>query len=583
MSSITKISQILNITTVFLQGSNTTEKPTSTISRRAAQVESSSERKTLMDDQDKEYHRCLMLDQEKELERQKEKRNQDQEEKHSKALYELREKRKAGLVEEPADGFKIKIRTSNNWQLQCRRFKSSTRMQVISDTDLTASDDDLPDPGFAPQTSAEETIQIASHERVSRKPLTISGCKSVEELLSLLNEQVNSNKKTYVNAVRSNPMDGIFNAMERPSFNVLYALNVVFFDDIGNSEGAIDTGGLTRELFQLALQSSTELPIFEGKESSLQLRRCDIGFEDNLYFLTGQLFAMSLVFGGPAPAMMSPLMRKFVLSTDPVPTIDDIKDSIFLWTNQRSKFFVAYVIIIKDKKLGHHFILKLQLADAQTAEEACNLLEKSETLHQLMGISKPIRNKQDKENLIQKMLNFVMIENMKAAYNEYVFLKQSGRPDLMESVLVAKEQNITARTMRTYFKHIFFSEVGSNHHKLEVQRICWLEDFFVEIENETVKSTFKDIFAFTTGLKSPPPLDLNPEPSIAFLHVENLNHRLEKKDRFLPVANTCINQIKIPCNPNIRRCRQFVADLEMAFTGFEGFCDESLVQDDVLL
>ncbi|CAC5388051.1 G2H3 [Mytilus coruscus] len=250
-------------------------------------------------------------------------------------------------------------------------------------------------------------------------------------------------------------------------------------------------------------------------------------FEDNLYFLTGQLFAMSLVFGGPAPAMMSPLMRKFVLSTDPVPTIDDIKDPIFYGQ-------------IKE------------LADAQTAEEACNLLEKSETLHQLMGISKSIRNKQDKENLIQKMLNFVMIENMKAAYNEF-FLRFSKlgvleaireRPDLMESVLVAKEQNITARTMRTYFKHIFFSEVGSNHHKLEVQRICWLEDFFVEIENETVKSTFKDIFAFTTGLKSPPPLGLNPEPSIAFLHVENLNHRLEKKDRFLPVANTCISQIK---------------------------------------
>lgn len=46
-----------------------------------------------------------------------------------------------------------------------------------------------------------------------------------------------------------------------------------------------------------------------------------------------------------------------------------------------------------------------------------------------------------------------------------MFLKQTG----IEHVLVAKEQNITARTMGTYFKHIFFSEVGSSHHKLEVQ------------------------------------------------------------------------------------------------------------------
>ena len=61
-----------------------------------------------------------------------------------------------------------------------------------------------------------------------------------------------------------------------------------------------------------------------------------------------------------------------------------------------------------------------------------------------------------------------------------------------------------------------------------------LIDLFLD---ETVKSTFQDMFAFTTGLKSPPPLRLNPEPSIAFLHVENLNHRLEKKDRFSPVPS----------------------------------------------
>ncbi|VDI49930.1 Hypothetical predicted protein [Mytilus galloprovincialis] len=84
----------------------------------------------------------------------------------------------------------------------------------------------------------------------------------------------------------------------------------------------------------------------------------------------------------------------------------------------------------------------------------------------------------------------------------------------------------------------------------------------IKLWNETVNSTFQDIFAFTTGLKSPPPLGLNPEPSIAFLHVQNLNHRLEKKDRFSTVANTCIKQIKKPCKPNIKRCRQFNADLD---------------------
>ncbi|CAG2225234.1 unnamed protein product [Mytilus edulis] len=51
----------------------------------------------------------------------------------------LRERRKDDFVEEPSDGFKIKIRTSNNWQLQCRRNNSSSRMQIHQEDD----DDDM--------------------------------------------------------------------------------------------------------------------------------------------------------------------------------------------------------------------------------------------------------------------------------------------------------------------------------------------------------------------------------------------------------------------------------------------------------
>lgn len=56
---------------------------------------------------------------------------------------------------------------------------------------------------------------------------------------------------------------------------------------------------------------------------------------------------MSLVFGGPAPAMMSPLMRKFVLSTEPVPTIDDIKDPIFYGQIKEVIFLLHMLLLLK--------------------------------------------------------------------------------------------------------------------------------------------------------------------------------------------------------------------------------------------
>ena len=52
----------------------------------------------------------------------------------------------------------------------------------------------------------------------------------MKEILKRLGTKINKEKFTYINAVRNNPLDGIFNAIERTVFSPWNTLNVVSSD-----------------------------------------------------------------------------------------------------------------------------------------------------------------------------------------------------------------------------------------------------------------------------------------------------------------------------------------------------------------
>lgn len=60
--------------------------------------------------------------------------------------------------------------------------------------------------------------------------------------------------------------------------------------------------------------------------------------------------------------------------------------------------------------------------------------------------------------------------------------------------------------------------------------------------DEPSELQYSDIFFFTTGLKTLPPLGLRPHPSIHFLHDVEKNEILSQ----LPKANTCANSLFLP-------------------------------------
>ena len=91
-------------------------------------------------------------------------------------------------------------------------------------------------------------------------------CRStcITEILTLLRSSIDVEDTSRFNVTRLNPLDGACRALHRKSFNPKKKISVMFCDEIGLSEGAVDEGGPTREMFRLVIKASQSLSIFEG-------------------------------------------------------------------------------------------------------------------------------------------------------------------------------------------------------------------------------------------------------------------------------------------------------------------------------
>lgn len=85
---------------------------------------------------------------------------------------------------------------------------------------------------------------------------------------------------------------------------------------------------------------------------------------------------------------------------------------------------------------------------------------------------------------------------------------------------------------------------------------------------------FTDIMRFVTGLDSLPAVGLLPSPTVTFQHRRDLK---ASKDKLLPKANTCANQLIIIVDERHRRFKRFKEELEMAILCSEGFTSDDLI------
>lgn len=145
------------------------------------------------------------------------------------------------------------------------------------------------------------------------------------DILSKLQHTIDYDNVNKFNVFRSDIFNCCIRAMRRKTFRPFNKLSVKFSDCEGVTEGAIDEGGPTRELFRLVLSFLENSLLFTGaKKKNISLHNNSL--KEKHYYETGRLISLSLVHGGPGPHFFSETLFSMLTTgvENTSPTLDDV-------------------------------------------------------------------------------------------------------------------------------------------------------------------------------------------------------------------------------------------------------------------
>ncbi|KAK2814699.1 hypothetical protein Q5P01_000632 [Channa striata] len=140
-------------------------------------------------------------------------------------------------------------------------------------------------------------------------------------------------------------------------------------------------------------------------------------------------------------------------------------------------------------------------------------------------------------------------------------------PDSFRPLFCHEPSPLTAEMMDHLF-HIRLSEMGSNKRRAEELVVAFWRDYLQDVEEQEGPSKLGKILAFATGASVIPPVGFSPQPLVEFLHDQSLSPKL-----CLPMANTCINCLKLPLLDKYERFRE---SMDFALGNTQGFGRERL-------
>ncbi|XP_033987995.1 uncharacterized protein LOC117483755 [Trematomus bernacchii] len=180
-----------------------------------------------------------------------------------------------------------------------------------------------------------------------------------------------------------------------------------------------------------------------------------------------------------------------------------------------------------------------------------DLLHTTEPLQDFLanaGCLRPLKSIEDRDLLVQDITMFQVVHRVAGAFERFKEgLKVLGvldaiqmHPESFRPLMCHEPSALTADVMDHLF-HILLSEVGSNKRRTEEVVVPFWRDYLQDVEDQEGPPKLGKILAFATGASVIPPVGFSPQPSIDFLH----GHPSSPKQR-LPMANTCINCLKLP-------------------------------------
>lgn len=113
--------------------------------------------------------------------------------------------------------------------------------------------------------------------------------------------------------------------MSMKSFCPSKRIDVKFMDDLGASEGAIDSGGPRREFLTLLMENLKQGALFVGPDEAKFQNFNSRSMQNDDYFYAGVAIRCSVVHGGPGPQFISPSLFK-ALTTNPEGTVIAVEE-----------------------------------------------------------------------------------------------------------------------------------------------------------------------------------------------------------------------------------------------------------------
>ncbi|XP_059912148.1 G2/M phase-specific E3 ubiquitin-protein ligase-like, partial [Gadus macrocephalus] len=371
---------------------------------------------------------------------------------------------------------------------------------------------------------------------------------SAKEVLLDLASKIYIHEKCRFNINRSAVLDGAVRGFKRLSYNPTFQMCVMFSDDFGVDEEAVDLGGPRREFLRLLMEALAHSQMFEGREGKPNLALESSALRKDQYFFAGQAIAVSLVHGGPAPGFCSSSLYSSLTGRSPKPEMEEIAD---------------LDLYAKVKKVSECTSLdELQQATEPLTDYLANA-----------GCLRPLKGIEDKDLLVEDILMFQVVHRVSGAFERFrEGLKTLGvldairmHPVAFRPLMCHEPSPLTADVLENLFV-IRLSAVGSNRRRAEECVVPFWRDYLMDIEEQEGPLTLGGILAFATGANEIPPLGLSPRPSVDFLH-----DLPPGQGRHLPTANTCINCLKLPLVNNYEDVKD---SMEFAFRNTQGFGQE---------
>nr|XP_061789126.1 uncharacterized protein LOC133578688 [Nerophis lumbriciformis] len=140
--------------------------------------------------------------------------------------------------------------------------------------------------------------------------------KSVDDVLETICGRVDAEKRFTIQITRTNLFErGLLQWQRQKKNSPTSTLEVTFLGEAG-----VDTGALRKE-FLTEMVAGIERRFFEGLQNQKSPRYSLNDFDNGLYRTVGEIFAVSLAQGGPAPTFFSPWTYTYLSGGQTNPTV----------------------------------------------------------------------------------------------------------------------------------------------------------------------------------------------------------------------------------------------------------------------